>query len=314
MTIRHYLRNAKQHIAKKGPRRGLSAVAQETKQGVIRRAGKRVGIPGGRKVLEDDWDILLVLDACRVDAINEVAGDYPWLPEDVPTTRSTAGMSEEWLETQFVDDYHREKQRTGHVTWNAFAGHVLEDENWAFVDHLYESDWDDDLGLVKPGVAVDRGIQRWQSGACDRLIIHMMQPHRPYRQQIEGVTRPSSEEVGNRDTKNTTVWTLLRRGDVSRETVWNAYLDNLHWGLESVEDLLGAVDADVVLTSDHGECFGEYGLYGHVRGVPAPELVKVPWVTLEATSGDYQPDVADIESTPEADSTVDERLESLGYL
>lgn len=58
--------------------------------------------------------------------------------------------------------------------------------------------------------------------------------------------------------------------------------------VESVDDRVGAIlnalDAGgqrnrtlVVLTSDHGECLGDYGMYGHGRGVHPP-LVRVPLI------------------------------------
>lgn len=36
-----------------------------------------------------------------------------------------------------------------------------------------------------------------------------------------------------------------------------------------------------MLTADHGECFGEYGVYAHPSGVRIDELVKVPWIVLK---------------------------------
>ncbi|MBN1197496.1 MAG: sulfatase [Candidatus Aminicenantes bacterium] len=58
--------------------------------------------------------------------------------------------------------------------------------------------------------------------------------------------------------------------------------------VESVDDRVGAIlkalDAGgrrnrtlVVFTSDHGECLGDYGMYGHGRGVHPP-LVRVPLI------------------------------------
>lgn len=315
MTVSEFICNSVAHLRQQGLCNGGRAVRKELQQGVIRRVFRHASIPGGTCVLDrGDWDVLVVLDACRVDALQEVAPDFSCLPDDVGATRSTAGMSEEWLETQFGDDVADEKARTAHVTWNAFASHCLDDADWASVDHLYRSHWDDELGAVRPETVVDRGLQRWREGGCDRLILHMMQPHRPYRQDIEGITRPSQEDVGKRDTNNTTIWALLRRGAISHEEVWDAYLDNLRWGIEAVEDLLAGLEpgARVVVTADHGECFGEWGLYGHVRGVPVPELIRVPWVPVEATGSGYDPMLELEESSTPGVST--ERLAALGYL
>jgi hypothetical protein len=38
--------------------------------------------------------------------------------------------------------------------------------------------------------------------------------------------------------------------------VWEAYLDNLRYVLDNIEELLQNVDGKVVISADHGELFG----------------------------------------------------------
>ncbi|WP_434522251.1 hypothetical protein [Halorubrum sp. AS12] len=112
------------------------------------------------------------------------------------------------------------------------------------------------------------------------------------------------------------VWDLLQSGSITRESAWQAYRDNLEWVLGDVELLLSNLDAEtVVLSSDHGEAFGEWGLYGHYRHVPVRALREVPWVKTSATDKQtYEPALEPPENTNDVgDSDVKERLNALGY-
>ena len=48
------------------------------------------------------------------------------------------------------------------------------------------------------------------------------------------------------------------------DTGWHRTLDN----------------AWVVITADHGEAFGEFGIFGHPCGTPLPELIVVPYLAV----------------------------------
>ena len=108
-----------------------------------------------------------------------------------------------------------------------------------------------------------------------------------------------------------TPWEYLKEtGDI--ETVWNAYLDDLRYVLDDVETLLNNVDAErVVISADHGDAFGEYGMYGHNTGSLHPKVRYVPWITTTAENKDtYQP--RDWETS--SDISAEERLKQLGYI
>ena len=70
-----------------------------------------------------------------------------------------------------------------------------------------------------------------------------------------------------------------------------------------------------MLSSDHGEAFGEWGLYGHYRHVPVRALREVPWVKTSATDKQtYEPALEPPEnSNDEDDSDAEERLNALRY-
>jgi len=111
----------------------------------------------------------------------------------------------------------------------------------------------------------------------------------------------------------------LRRGEVSTERVWRAYEANLRHVLSEVATLLDNVDGRVAVTADHGNLFGEWGLYGHPMHTPVPALLAVPWA--EATGVDrgiLDPELDPPEPLPvgrvHGETGERERLEALGYL
>jgi glucan phosphoethanolaminetransferase (alkaline phosphatase superfamily) len=111
------------------------------------------------------------------------------------------------------------------------------------------------------------------------------------------------------------VWEQFRTGQLTESEVWNLYLDNLRYVLDEVELLLRNFEAEsVVISSDHGNAFGEFGIYGHPPGMPFKSIRKVPWYVTSATdTKEYIPEtVLSVDETkPEI---VDQRLRDLGYL
>lgn len=112
------------------------------------------------------------------------------------------------------------------------------------------------------------------------------------------------------DKIHTEPFAVAKRG--SEEGVWGAYPDNLRYVLDDVSRLLANIDVErVVITSDHGELFGEWGLYSHHVGSLHPALRKVPWV--ETTASDTNSANPDVELSLEPTEPMEEHLEALGY-
>lgn len=116
------------------------------------------------------------------------------------------------------------------------------------------------------------------------------------------------------------IW-LLQEGRVDYEDVWEAYLDNLRLVLDQVAILRKNIDAErIAITADHGEAFGELGVYGHPEAFPHPVSRKVPWATTTGEdTGTHDPDPAHLEDIGETaigsadESSVKQHLADLGY-
>ncbi|MHC5060903.1 MAG: hypothetical protein ACYTFK_07455 [Planctomycetota bacterium] len=103
-----------------------------------------------------------------------------------------------------------------------------------------------------------------------------------------------------------------------------AYADNLERALEQVAVLVKHLAGKIVITSDHGEFLGEGRRYAHPYGSLDPTVVEVPWLIIEKTGKDAQPEqvtedqkppaepIAKTESETEKQELI-RKLKSLGY-
>ncbi|WP_336037525.1 hypothetical protein [Halobacterium yunchengense] len=282
--------------------------------------------PVGTNVYERDWDLLVVLDACRVDTLREVADEYDFI-EEVDEMWSIGSHSAEWIAQTFTESQRRDVEQTRYVTGNAHASRVLEERRtpplintlpvdlsrWNFVDTdsfdaidmVWENYNDETYRVALPEVMTDYTIDVSRELDQNRLIVHYMQPHLPYIGQAhpEGRSPTELEMEG---------YEKLETGDADREEVYELYKDTLRLVLDQVELLLENVDADrVAITADHGEAFGELRAYGHPEGFPHPIVKKVPWVeTTAEDSGTREPD---LEKKTATSVDIEEHLKDLGY-
>jgi hypothetical protein len=285
--------------------------------------------PFGTNIYERDWDLLLVLDACRVDALREVAPEYEFI-ETVDSIWSVGSASHEWICKTFTNEHREAISETALITSNPFFPQVLDDRtfppkdyaiplmwpDWDVVDsnafakylHVHRHDYDEYFPEAPPQVMSDYAINAAREGSFERMVVHYLQPHTPYIAEAYEQERALTDVEAD-------PWTALAEGTATVDEVEALYLANLRFVLDSVETLLANVDApDVVITADHGELFGELGLFGHPEGVAHPALKKVPWATATATdTGERTPAV---DETQQSETSVDteQRLADLGYL
>lgn len=280
-----------------------------------RRFGEREGVA----VAEEDWDNLLVLDACRYDAFaktNDISGT-------LESKTSLGSNSGEFMERNFGDGVFHD---TVYVSGNPYIS-LLDEDTFHSVRSLFADEWDEERGTVMPETAVDAALQAHHEFTDKRLIVHFMQPHAPFigetGRRIPHIGDTSTTEKLERtpDDEIRDVWTNLRYGfgDTDITTVRKAYAENLEIVLEAVETLLDDLSGRSVVTADHGELLGErlqpvpVRGYGHPDWIRAPELVEVPWLVVE--SGERREVTAEAPETTEFDDEiVDDRLAALGYV
>jgi hypothetical protein len=205
------------------------------------------------------------------------------------------------MRTTFIDEYLDEIENTIYVTANHHSSEIEELPFLAFED-VYNYGWDDDVETIPADVVTDVAIQmgREHADSCDRLIVHYMQPH-----------FPSIPDPIGHGSNFDNVWKGLMIGRKDPEEIWESYVSNLEYVLEHVDTLLHNVDADTaVISADHGNAKGEWGVYAHPLGVPIDCVKTVPWYTT--TASDERTRIPSVDRTT-AEHDVTDRLAALGY-
>ncbi|GAB7121150.1 alkaline phosphatase family protein [Natrinema pallidum] len=271
------------------------------------RLDKRVS---GDSIFDYEWDMLVVLDACRPDLLEEVAEGYDFLPNEPATIRSKGSGSRTWMDRNFTSEWRSEIENTAYVTGNPYSDDYVNPGGFAHLDEVWRYAWDDDQGTVPARSITDRAIDTARTHNPDRLLVHYMQPHFPSIPDPIG-SGIDIETFGEWES----VWDDLESGEIATERVWKSYRKNLEYVLEDVELLLENVNAEnTVISADHGNAFGELGFYGHPPHNPLPCLRRVPWVeTYASDENSYEPN-KERQTVDVSESDVESRLEDLGYL
>jgi len=287
---------------------------------IHRRFGHRSENPDGIDVFDEDWDMLVVLDACRYDMFKSVNG-----LEGKLTSKTSKGSSTvEWLKANFDN---RDLTNTVYVTANPQL--ERNKNNWSIslhrvIDVWLEDGWDEETGTVLAETMTEAAIEAFDRYPNKRLVVHYMQPHYPF---VRSDTKFDKEHLQSLDGQGTgpedeNVWNQKFKGELSfsRKKLWSIYVDNLSYALDHVETLLRAIPGKTVVTSDHGNYVGERASpvpireYGHPRGLYDDEVIKVPWlecnheIRREIQTGMIDEKENDIES-----GVVADRLRQLGY-
>jgi len=252
-------------------------------------------------VLDEEWDTLIILDACRYDTFQK----ENYLEGELDHRFSRASRTYEWLKRTFTEESYDDivYVSANPHTENAISGEQIFHD----VKNVFQTHWDDDYGTVMPD-AVSKAAKELQEEYPEKkLVVHYIQPHAPYVGEIKVYTGDL-----NPGKWRPTLMKELAYGDGDSEEFYEAYKDNFTEVLGSVEKLLPSLQGKVIISSDHGELFGEKGFYGHPADLAIEDLVKVPWFTVDKESYEGEKDrFKDVEEGDDAE--IKEKLEALGY-
>lgn len=224
----------------------------------------------GDYIMEQDWDNLIILDACRYDLFKQVNP----IEGQLHRFHSRGCHTGEFVQQNFQDGTFLD---TVYVSSNPNPAEEANAE-FASVEEVWESGWDESLHTVPPEITVERTIDAEDRFPNKRLISHFVPPHYPW---IGPEGREFMSEHGyapqNRDEH---IWVQMRTGEADAERVWNVYEENLRVTIPHVQELVNSLDGKTVVTSDHGNAFGEWGVYGHPPSCYISPLVQVPWLEV----------------------------------
>lgn len=272
----------------------------------------------GFSVMDEEWDNLFLLDGCRYDLFKETNT----LEGTLESRQSPASSSSGFIRKSFGG---RTFHDTVYVTANPHAFEV-EPETFHATINLLDDGWDEDLLTVPPETMADGLREAHEAYPEKRLFGHFMQPHYPFigdqgRQLNQGGIAQRNERgevVERADTGDVWVKLQFRLNGLTRETVWDAYRENLELVLNVVQELADDLSGRTILTSDHGNLAGDWigpipcRGYGHPPDLHVDALTTVPWFDMGGAPRATTSDPPTMYESLESD-LVQDRLANLGY-
>ncbi|WP_152436295.1 alkaline phosphatase family protein [Halosimplex carlsbadense] len=260
--------------------------------------------PDGVYIHDEDWDIMIILDACRYDTFAE----HSTLDGELARKRSRGSTSEEWIRGNFSEEEHGDLVV---VATNPFYKDLAGEIDLKV--HHFEWVEPDDYGkeLTDPDRVTERVLEMAEKYPNKRILAHYMQPHAPYIGSV-GEKVPFEREPLHQ---------AIVRGGVEQDVVRGAYRENLEIVQKSIRPIVSGEYGKVVITADHGELLGERILhsvpltsyYGHPYGCDHEATRMVPWLEVPCETSDRRT-VRDEEATGIHSEDVSDQLEALGYL
>jgi len=266
-------------------------------------------------IMSQDWDYLVVLDACRYDYFERLYEGY--LNGKLRKSISPGSSTGEWVDKVFQDRHDDVVYVSAnpHINSKVPVGGFDAKKHFHKVIDAWITGWDEKLGTVPPGEVNKVVLKAVHEYPDKRIIVHYMQPHAPYLSlgrlkgakgfgfglyatisKMDRIKRVIGETI-ERFIGLGGVWELKKLlkiapslnpmeaayRKVGRNGLIQAYGENLKAVLDHASKLCRELPKDkkIVITADHGELLGENGLYRHPRGKHVPLLVNVPWFEVE---------------------------------
>ena len=313
MSLRDFITQVRKVISAYGVRVGFRVAVQRAWERVLIRIGQKINY--GERPLGSDWDVLVVLDACRADLFHEFAPRHPISDrfDSVTSKYSCASTSREWFEKGFSSLSDDEISEIHYVTENPYLSE-LDTDRFYQVEKLWELSPQTETGYLDSSTVTDLALRAYNESGADRFVVHYIPPHAPFQHCVDKYSIADKPWGGD----SQDVWYGLQTGLFELDDVWNDYGKHLLGVLDEVERLVSHVNGKVIITADHGNALGEFGIYGHPDYVPIPDLKRVPWVDLQGQGIPYNPEELerrhyDEERTTNENDSVEKQLEALGY-
>lgn len=138
-----------------------------------------------KNLLEENWDFLIILDACRYDYFKDLYGNY--LDGNVKKATSPAIHTMDWLNKVFTDFY----DDIVYISANPYINSKIEvtdqyslkfdgKKHFFKVVDVWKWGWDNKLGTVPPSEVNKAVVKVKDNHKNKRFIVHYIQPHEPY--------------------------------------------------------------------------------------------------------------------------------------
>lgn len=267
-----------------------------------------------------DWNCLIILDACRYDIFEKVYSEY--LEGKLKKVKSAGVWTGEWLERTFNNEDNEDiVYVSDHPYINSKGREIVEgfDASKTFfrVIDVWNKHWSSDLGHVPPKQTSKETRLARAKFPRKKLISHFTHPHGPYlylggplSERIESSMKQASGEESltskfrrkagkiakgilgySKVLKIRKSIGLTNPGpaatvaqELGEDTLLKAYREDLKYVLSIVSKLSNRLPGKIVISTDHGECLGEGGRYGHGNFNPSLNnriLKTIPWLEVD---------------------------------
>lgn len=272
--------------------------------------------PAGTRWLDEDWDVLTILDACRYDTFKRVHD----LPGKLQSTESigssTAPVFRENLDQTRL---HDTVFVSAHPTvYNGQRDQLVQREPIRVqfhdqIDVWKDSGWNEKAQTVLPEKMEEYVMDAAKTYRRKRLIIHFLQPHCPF-----------VGEVGRKhyNPEKRDFWGEVMLGQTDKNYLKEGYRENLKTVLPTIRRILNEIEGKHVVTADHGQFLGERARpvpneeWGHPRGIHTQPVIEVPWLTYQNNNRrEIQAESpVNNEAVEVKNEIIRERLSHLGYV
>jgi len=275
-------------------------------------------VPQQQDYLTELWDqdeyTLLVFDTGRYDYLEPILTDL--FNGDVQEVYSAARDTFEWIGPTWGQRNHPETTYISGMVpviediaeiqdgqFQSMYGGYNPGEHIGDIHSVWKDKWDATLSTVTPETLVDYAEDYLDR---DKLVVHFNQPHSPYCgvPKLLGHSNTPSAMPNQGNPNDEPIWRAVRAGTLSDTELRVAYMGNALRALQAVTALVEHRE-NVIITADHGEALGEYGMYAHHR-TPHPKRRSVPWMEVDGIAEDLQ-------EGRTVESNVASKLEALGY-
>lgn len=246
----------------------------------------------------EDWNVLVILDACRYDSFEKCTTIKGTLRKiHIPEISCTI----EWLMKTFTEKYPYTYVSGSPVCTSKIVTRPSHSEegsdgflgsaHFTRVVDLWRTGWSRIYKTIYPRYLTNCAKHYLHK---KKLILHYMQPHLPgigetkldfvyWVPDKHGGAKIKDSYYNHRGKDG-----MVRKGVIERfdELFEQVYYENLEIVLEEMKRLLTFIPPEhkVVITSDHGEMLGEDDKFGHpgiLNGYRHPKLNTIPWFEVK---------------------------------
>lgn len=248
----------------------------------------------GVNILAESWNNLIILDDCRYDSFLKVYKNMN-IRGKLEYKISKGTNTAEFLRETFTEKKYDE---IIYITANPIVSKFLKGKFYKIIP-IWDAGWDETHQTVSPLAVYKCALETIKKFPNKKIIIHFLQPHSPYpngygeckfKSEINSIMGGKTVTVKFKIGDNCLIdWPYVGFKKLDARKIIEGYELNLKRVLFYVKELIEYLPGNTIVTSDHGEAFGEkihtlipIKIYGHIQKVRMPVLVKVPWLIIRS--------------------------------